>query len=485
MVRRLVSVCAAVACVLPVLGEAHGAELTDVVDAFDYANDNPFDFHLEPTFRQEFERGRITREAGCDPAVDPTRCDEVSTVFNRELDYRRSQTALDLDFQFGLYHDLEFHIGLPIVIHDRRELEYADGVTPQLSSIDPTDERVAADLDSGVGDPFGEYFGTYRYFDVPDDGRKRSGVGDVLIGLAWSPWNDRRNPNAANLTLRFDYVAPTGKPARGTNSGVGRGVHEIRLGIDASRRFVRFVEPYFGFHFTVPVAASGGLFEANGNTVNTAPGSRFDTTAGVEVIMADNEDRGQVYTFDLGFDFGYVLEGRDYGPMFDALASSPCNGLTPAEAGYGGDGPDGNAYRPDDDIDPNDAACAWVTQQPGNAEFRTDVPLANSPYGHDGITDIEGHGIIGGHTAFNLQFSPYVKFSIGTFVHYTTPHFLTAADAGRDRDEDNTVQLDPTPEDGEAERNPNYNLTMDAVGRRFRIENMLNIGWNARLAFQF
>ena len=469
---------------------ACAAESTDVVDAFDTDNDNPYDFHIEPTFRQTVERGTVAREAGCSPALEPDRCSEPATVFNRELYYRRVRNEIDFDVQVGLHRNLELHVSLPVVISDQRDLEFADSVGDETSNVDPTERRVRNDIYPGVADAFDsglaeQYFGTYRYFSVPDDGPKRSGLGDIRLGMAWAPFDDSRNPHAATLRLGLDYVAPTGKAARGNNTGVGRGLHELQVSIGASRRFASFVDPYFSFTFAQPFAASTGLFVPNSpNSGYRTPGSRFDTSAGTEVVLFDDPGTGQYYSFDLGFDFGYVLEGRDYSPLSDALSRSACNGRTADETGFN-TGTDGNAYQPDPDVvGPATAACGWVVQQPGNALDETQSNRANWEYAHNGLTIVEGHATVGGHTGFNLQFSPYVEIRLGVTFAWLSPHFLTAADAGRDGDNDGTVDLDPD-SDGEVERNPNYNLTLDAVGRRFRLENAINVTWDMAAAFQF
>lgn len=484
MVRRLVASCAAsaaLACPLAV----SAAELTEVVDAFDEANNNPFDFHLEPVYRHESERARISRESGCTVALTPDRCTFDSLVFNRELDYRRTTNAIDIDMQLSLFRDLELHLSLPIVANQRTSLELADGVTPDVSSVAPSDERIATDLASGGGDAFGALFGTYYLFDLPAEGRTRSGVGDMRVGLAWSPWNDARQPHAATLTFAFDYTAPSGTPARASNSGVGRGVHEIELGILASRRIARYFDPYFGLRASYAIPSGSGLFERNDNSRHYGPGAEVNITTGSEFIIAEQVARQQRYTFDLGFDFGYQLEGRDYGPLFEGLANSSCNGTTPADVGYTSGGPDGNGYTPPDGIDGSQAACAWVVQQPGLAQTRAGVTAANTPYVHDGITDIEGHANIGGHTAFNLQFTRYFELRLRFGLRYTSPHLLTMADAGRDTDNDAEVDLDPNRTDGAVERNPNYNLALDSVGRRFRSEAQLALSFSSAFAFQF
>jgi len=460
------------------------AELTDVVDALDVENNNPYDFHIEPSFQQRVERGNISREFGCDPSTEPA-CSFPQTTEVRELDYRRIINTFDLDFQIGLFRDLEFHVDLPIVLRDQRTVEFSDGVNQENSSLFPDQDRLDADTAAAIADDE-SIFDTFRYFDVPNDGPSRSGIGDMTFGFAWSPFNDRRNPQVGNLTFVFDYLGPTGRPARASNRGVGRGVHELQFAINSSRYFEEVhLEPYFGFRVALPFAAGNGLFAEDPNSTTTAPGQRFNFSTGTEVIMYSNVEEGQHYTFDFGLDFGYQFEGRDYTPLFDAFANSFCNGLTPEEAGLDAI-PDGNPYRPTQGTDPGNAACAWVISQPGNAEALPGQSVTlGTPYAHDGILDTEGFATFGGHTGFNLQVNEYVKFRINVGLDYRTPYFITTADAGRDANNNGIVDLNPTPDEEIVERNPNYNLVLDGSGRRLRIEQAVGVNWSLGAAFQF
>lgn len=485
---------AALSCSVLIASPTEAAEVTEVVDAFDTANDNPFDFHIEPSFRQFRERATIARESGCDD------CDEDITVFRREMDYTRVRSQMDFDLQLGLARDLEFHVRIPVVISDRRTLEYAAGVTEDNSNVDPSDRRIADDLDPNLADYYDgnvpgdtrTHFGTYRFFELPHDGVKRSGLGDILVGIAWAPWNDERHPHAASLRLGVDYLAPTGKAAGGDNTGVGGGAHELQVSLAASRRLHEFVDPYFSFSFAQPFAATTGPFAENSQNSDTrAPGGRLDIGTGTEIVLFEDVATRQRYTFDLGFAFGYQLEGRDYTPLSDALARSNCNGLTAGEAGFpneAGDrgGTDGNGYDPGGDVLPGDAACAWVVQAPGNVVDDSSDLRADWTYAHNGITDVEGHANIGGHTGFNLQVSEYIELRMAVDVRWVNAHMITVADSGRDGDGTDVVELDPAPSgDTSVERNPFYNLTLDAVGRRFRVENQVDITWGLTAAFQF
>ncbi|MFT6629576.1 MAG: hypothetical protein ACJA1R_002854, partial [Flavobacteriales bacterium] len=325
-----------------------------------------------------------------------------------------------------------------------------------------------------------------RYFEVPSDGKRRSGFGDLVVGFSYAPLDQERNPATSNLRLRLDYQLPSGRVARGDNKDVGSGVHEIRFSMAASRVYREVVEPYFEFGAVLPIAGGNSLFAGrNNNSINQAPGARFDAAIGNEFILFDDPNSGQRYAVLLGVDMGYTIQGRDYSPLFDALGGSSCNGLTAAEAGFP-NGTTGNAYRPDPSIGADNAACAWVVQQPGNVIDDSLGDRGQWAYAHDGITDIEGFARIGGHVGLDLQFSPYVAFRFATVLRWESPHFLNFADAGRDANQSGVVELSPVTDGGESvERNPNYNLTMDPVGRRFRVENSLIIDWNATLAFQF
>lgn len=466
---------------------SQSAELTDVVDAFDDANDDPFDFHAEPSFRQRIERGSIIREVPCtndpdgppDAVVNATRCpDEPDTVFNKELDYERVISALDVDLQFGIWHDLEFHVTFPIIFSDRRTLDFATddqgrSVTRENSGVDPADSLIEADvLDDGL-------FDTYRYIQVEDGPPvpTRSGLGDMTFGLAWAPFNSERRPHLATLKLGFDYTAPTAEPAARDNESVGRGLHQLQFSLAGSRRF-SIVEPYFGLRYILPIPTSDSLFQDyRGGQRTVSPGQRGELTAGTEFILFENAGRGQIFTFDLGFDLGFQAEGRDYSPLFEALSRNQCAGVTPQEVQFN---LDATPYEPSTGLDPDLAACGWIVQQPSSRVRGSSGDPETEQYVHDGITTVEGYATLAAHIGANFQISEYVEVRVHAQFETETEHFLTAARTGKDQDGDDEVDFnDPN------ERSPVYNPTLDSVGHRLRAESIFNVLWNATLAFQF
>lgn len=456
--------CILASLILLLAAPASAAEVTRVLSSFDDENDQPFGFRIAPSFNQRIERGEINREGRC---LEPT---GACPAFLAELQAKRVVNSLDFDIGFGLYKDLELRVQLPIILSDRRtvELNAGRGVTRATSSVDP----------ARAGQPVreGERF-NYRLFPVGtgNEGPGRSGLGDMTFGLAWAAFSEERLAHVATVVLGFDYTAPTGTVARGDNEAVGRGVHELGFSVIASRR-INFMDPYFGLSASLPLRDSAGLFENRGaNQQVKGPGQSINFTTGSEIIMYRDEPSGQRYTFQLGLDFGYTFEGRDYSPLFDAFATNnPCNGIRLNATGL--DRYDGRPYPPSDDI--LEAAsrpeCAWIVQQMANQQ-------ADGTFRHDGITNIEGHANIGGHLGFHLQFSDYVQLRLGTRLETRSAHFITGAYTGRTQGAGATVDLDPEA----GERNHDYNPVIDGIGNRFRYTNIFNLAWHAGLAFRF
>ena len=457
---------------LGLVSAAHGADRTRVLTSFDFENDEPFGLDLSPSFVHRIERSTITREGVCRPAEG--RCPR----FNGELDYERQTFGLNLDLAVGLYRDFQFRFHLPIVLSQQAELSFASGVDASNSSIAP-----AAALNPPRQALDGQRF-PYRFFELPGgvfEGPTRAGLGDLRLALDYAPFSNARNPFVSTVVLSVEYMAPTGQPAKATNTGVGRGVHELAFRIAASRQ-VLFIDPYLSIGGVVPVAANNGLFTNYGATQRTVtPGIRAEISAGSEFILYEDDRSGQRYAIVAGVDFTYVARGRDYTPLFEGLAGSSCNGMTLARAGlpsYSGQSYPPSANPLDPGLAAADIACAWIVQQTANARGSD---LNSATYFHDGITDVEGHALFGIHGGLSLQFAPLVRLEVLTQVATATPHLITGADAGRASTDNGSVNLDPAA----GERNPYYNPTIDGVGSRFRRESVMDFSWGLRLNLQF
>ncbi len=465
------------ACGLVVLASlvptlAHAAEMTDVADAFDTAHNNPIDFRFEPSFRSESSSGVISRENVC----TPDGC--AATVFNRELDFARSTSILDTTLKLGVGMNFELHGRLPVVFGDRTNLKFAKDVNGENSRVDPSDTNIAADLADG------DFFSSYQFFDVETqgDGIKRSGTGDPTLGFAWSPLESTEEEPWGTLVFGFDYTLPMAEIRTADNDAVGRGVHNFAFSL-ASSRPVGAIEPFFTFQFDLPLPATDSPYrDISSDQSLVGPGPKFETTLGTEVTMFKDAASKQSYTLGLGMRYGYQFAGRDWTPLSDAFAKG-CDDLSPLQAGMvtaGSGGPDGNAYNPIADTLPRDASCGWVIQAPGNAVGLDNPAAATSEtkFAYDGLSDVEGFGLVGGNIALNLQFSEWAELRIKSDVVYETSHFLTNANSGKSSGDDDSVELDPA----KGERNPFYNTAIDAQGSRFRSDGVLRINWAATFA---
>ncbi len=552
----LLWVLALITTLLHVGQTASASELTDVLDAADsdfYVDPitgerkeakDPVDFNIGITFAQTRERMKINREKCARGDTCPT----DGGLYNKELRYDRSISQMNIDLEAGIYKDLEFHVRIPIVFSDQRKYKYALNdeaacefdtnkddpkcVNGTNSTVDPSDDRITADaqggdpeLDSFAG--ASPNFGTYRYFDIPGDkdwlnGVERSGLGDVTIGLDYAIWNDDRyyrdvgpespwyrESGRSTLTVGFDYTMPTGEVSKGGNSGVGQGVHWLKWRVAASRRY-EYVEPYTQFSFTLPLPASDTVFkDYGGGQERVGPGVRGDITAGIEFIPWEQKELSTemrsefadpIYsgehrkvTIDLRALFGFVAEGREYGPLFDALNGTQCNGLALGDL----------TARPE---------CGWLAEKWSNAgfenvgrlnPFRNDSQTGNNqdlahPLTEDGITDYEGYGYVNASLGVAVQPTKWVQLRTHFGLGYQQDHFLTFAKAGKDvrgrsdlNTESVTVPGDQFGKDGTVsfddikERNPVYNPKYDAVGRRFRSAENTIFNWDIALVVQF
>ena len=87
---------------------------------------------------------------------------------------------------------------------------------------------------------------------------------------------------------------------------------------------------------------------------------------------------------------------------------------------------------------------------------------------YPGVTETQAYGSFGGNLGLNVQVGKYARFR-GLFgLAIDEPHFITFAGAGVDRDGDHNVSLDPNATPREV--NIFYRDSIDAPGRRFKVE---------------
>lgn len=480
MVRRKIEKLAFIAMATALFGatSVQAADITDVLDAADEVYlegqlvKDPFDISVTPSFRQRIEKAKLKREFA-DTASSTVR------LLN-ELEYKRIVNVLDIDLEIGLFHDLSFRMGIPIVISDQQSYKFdtssdntAFHVTKNSSWFSPST------IDASR---------PYRFFDLDTaetlNGVKRSGLGDISFGLAWSPYNSERhfiperpwegNSGRSTVILAFDYVAPTGKARAIDNSDVGSGVHEFIFSVAASHRY-KFVDPYVGLKFGLPLGTSKVFKDFGPNQIRKEPGmwGRFDL--GIEFIAYESLklDYQRLVKIDLRAYAKYTSEGRVMSELMDAFGKGDCAQGTAGSLGEG---------------------CGYLAQRWSNAgsqysEFAQNGASFTGLLKEDGIYDNEGYATVGG--AINLVIQPvqYLQIFGGASVDYSQNHFITFTKVGRDRygyeDGNRTNGGDGVVSDTIDELNPTYSKVLDKSGSRIKRTESLNIEWFVGLKLMY
>lgn len=459
MIRTSLAGLTAFALALPALAptQARAHKVTDVLDAAD--GDNLFDFVGEVTYKRTLRRSKITRDFNCDPnrGMEGDSCPGATaagTLLNvKELRYQRVRHEVTPKFRFGLWHDLELAVTMPIVIDDTQNIRFAgnggasDGVVidGSLSTIAPDDGP--------------------KLFPVPVPGLPtRSGFGDMEFMIRFAPISQQRDDQRGDWVLELGYRAPTGEIMKFGNTGVGRGVHELVIGTSLSRRFT-YVDPYVRVEAALPFAAADSLFKDYGFAQeHVAPGARGVFDFGAEFIPYEDTKKKMKFFVSLGLGATYQAEGRDYSDLFDALAigskmCAPSNPSSPA---------------------------------PGNcAVFNPDSNSSVRNQAIDGITTVEDFVQLRGHLGLGAQLGPYFRLGLDLTLAHDTEHYLSNADIGKvipSQLDDGPGRVEPRSDVARYnpnEHNPTYSPAIDEPGRRLRVEETTIFGMAISAAVTF
>lgn len=396
-----------VVCML--VGSAHAAELTRVASSFE--DNDPFGMFLNFTFDRTSDRAKITREW-----YQNGNTQDVYELFHTKVD-----TRMGIDVHLGIYKDLEFHAGLPIVFQQDRAWRFGQGSGADVSTI----YRNCGDSRGNVCSTPG--LGTDRLFEIGPDGTAsyRGGLGDLTLGLAWAPFVQAKDDTKPTWTVRFDYTAPISAvldptvPTSSANRGtIGDRIHRYKFATSVSKR-LGAIEPYFELHYTLPWRGPGyysncnsGLNMGRAENCGVQGWTREETGIhpphvggfifGTEITLFDRPERHQRVAFDLRGFGDYTSEGRYYNELSDLM---------------------------------------------GKLLYTSD------------------YGTIGGHVGFIGQAAEFVLLRAYAIFSYNTEHFLTNENIGKDWSGNGTVDITDHPD----EINPNYDFRVDRVGRRFRV----------------
>jgi len=397
-------------------------EFTDVIDAFDKQNDDPFDIKLDIGYERQY-RSLVLRQETFNPAVTPHEWDYYA--YTDVAKYEQVTHILNMQMEIGLFRDLSLKLRLPLILSDNRTITKEDGFYGS-SELFPTSFKSAER--SGV-----DYIAVGGWWGLLDQGRDdtkpnwtlfvegRFGVGDTLTAACKSidgtPCSDETYDNGDSFN---------------TKGGISRGLNELAFGMHLSRRFA-WMEPYFGLEAVLGWPKGGINFGVKGNEdgqINDLPPMIGKLQFGIEFIPWDVPEEERKLVIGLGGGGWYHSEGREATPLFDALGVSPYFNNQ--------DYVDFNGNGQNDGGDETSAINAWT-----------------------GMTDVENYMTFYGRLFVMIQPAKYVKFRLGMDILHETGHFITKTDqcpAG---------QI----EDGKClQYNWGHRPEIDEPGNRFRAE---------------
>jgi hypothetical protein len=417
---------------------ARAAEVTRVVSALD--DDNAFDFNVTASWTHQVKSAFIKAESA-----------EANGGLLKDLQYGQTRDVLSLRMDFGILWDVGLHVEAPLVLADNRHLDFDQsegsgctypGQVQMPSCVNAANSQI---LQRGIlpvsstNDSWGrnasgqQYTSGSRVFQGP----KRSGFESLNLGITWAPFNQRRDDTRPTWTLGFDAMLDVFSDMRydaanpGGNTAVGPGYHQFWFTTAVSKRF-RYFDPYFGAWYMLPVRTNGSLFTdpAGSNQMAVNPQQRGGVYAGVEQIAWENPRADQRVTVEILGRMEEHFYGKSASELWEALSGrSTCNDATQ------------NTVECRQGIDNNlGATTGW------------------GPY--PGVTETQAYASFGGNVGLNVQVGKYTRFR-GLFgLDIDEPHYITYAGAGKDTNGDGRVD----------EPNKLYRESLDAPGRRFRVE---------------
>jgi hypothetical protein len=398
---------------------AHAAEVTRIASSME--DNKPFGMYLDLTFEHTQERGKITRDHNQGGALVPV----------SELRYTGTDSRLKIDAHIGLWKDLEFHYGLPIVFAQDESWGYA-------GQTDATNSTITNNCLNAAGFPLDPACpttgaGAQAMFPIPNS-TERGGLGDMEFGIAYAFFNQAKDDTKPTWILGFDYQAPTAekrdphvltegdvRAAADTERGkIGDRVHRYTIYTTFSRDMAGLIEPYFHIGYTIPVRGGGWYSNCDhpdasnmGHPENcgTGPWTRAET--GIQ----------EPQTAKLYF-------GAEAVPFHDASKNSKVTVDLRAIGNYIG----GGRYY-------NELSGMFLKLMSSDDYFQ-----------------------LGGRLGVTAQAADFISFKLAGSLLYNTDHSISAEPMGQDLNKDGKVDPNDTPE-----LNPNFDFRSDLSTRNFRM----------------
>ncbi len=413
---------------------------SEVASAFD--PDDPYDFHVSFDYRVTSRHSAIRRELSGAPGADP----EGPTPLVKDLVFAGTRHELVPRVEIGVFTDLALTLALPVVVRESRRLEFdkrADSCVfapnpRDASCIDASNSTTVASglLPEGgfdAGDPDGGGGGdAFR-------GVGRSGLDQLHVGVVWAPLNQQRDASKptwkAGTELRLSLgsvMAYDGDDPSG-ETGVSRGVHELRLYTSLARK-VGWAEPTFEIWWMTPLSVRRGTplddldrdFGSGRTSSQVRTGGRF----GVEAAAWKSRSGLPRVAVQVGGELEALFEGRAYTDMWEVFA-------------YAGHAPTTGPLILD--ADP--------------------VLQGRQAISHPGVSSVENYLTGAARLGVDATVTELLHVDAGFRLGWEQPHMISFAGAGQDSADDENEVVDPLSE----EVNPFHVPLIDGPGHRYRV----------------
>ena len=451
-------------------------DVTDVADAFDDDNDDDFDFSVGVQFEYLSKSARILRESAIfEPGLTTGGYTSRTLLVGQ---YSEVTSRLTPRIDIGIYKDLALYAKLPITLSNSRKIDAPDGA--------------AGNVDATLGGAPGE-----QLFGLPFKAPSRGGVERIIVGIDWGIFNQARdntkptwvfgveaqlsagdamNPCNGNLPDdkacthpgdidRSGDFTPSITGAGGIaleaekqskpSAGITDGLVGLQLHTLMSKR-IKYIEPYGGIQALVRFRQTDSGFNLSnfaGTLVNTPP-VIGTVLLGMMVHPWENREEFGRITLDFRFQGEYHSEGRDYSELYDALGSSAASSLrNPKWARF-------------------KDACPG-----GNCTPKSVVDTGSQKAYFAGLTVVEPFGSYRAASSITWRANTYMKVNAGFGVRFDQPHGITHDQPCNPNFKDDVGVSGPCHNQLGQDRfsatgipNPAYRPTINAVGRRFYVD---------------
>lgn len=429
---------------------------TNVVSAFD--DDDKFDINMTLQYGLDIKSAAVKREFVGFPGTDPTA--PVPRV--KDLVYQNSRHTLTPRLEFGFFKDMSLSVALPLVMGDNRSLGLDQRDEPCIfpgGVEDPTciDRTNSTTINDGLLPSEGYDANNPDAPNFADDtmmfrGPGRAGLDQIHLGFTWAAMNQQRDDTKPTWKLGTEVRLAVGKEMRldvqspNNDTGVGRGVHEIRVWTSMARR-IGWAEPYIEMWWLAPFAETdASAFNDLGygqerHQSQQSAGAYF----GFEAIAYDQPEKKRRVSLNFAARLTGHFEGRAYSEMWEVFQ--------------------------------------MAGQADGDPLYLDSDPVTDGIQGlvNPGVSKIENHMSYGGVFGVRTELGDKVRIGASFEIRGTQGHVITFADAGEDLptcdgtnadacEVDNNVLVNP----GTEEVNPAHTDLVDLVGRRYYADDIVN-----------